>query len=164
MKQIMTNPVPEGFEGVIPHLVCDPCSETIEFYKKAFGAEEAGRVTQPGTDKIMHAALRLDGRFLFLVDEFPEFCADGKPNSPKALGGSPVTIHRYVEDCDAAVKRAENAGARVQMPPEDMFWGDRYAVLVDPFGHRWSLATHIREVGEEEIAKAMAGMAPPQDG
>lgn len=158
----MTNPISEGHEGLIPHLVCDPCSEAIEFYKKAFGAEEAGRVSQPGTGKIMHAALRLDGRMLFLCDDFPEFCADGKSSSPKSLGGSPVTIHRYVQDCDAAVKRAEQAGATVQMPPDDMFWGDRYAVVVDPFGHNWSLATHIREVSEDDLAKAVTDMAQPQ--
>jgi PhnB protein len=160
----MTNPIPEGHEGLIPHLVCDPCPEAIEFYKKAFGAEEVGRVSQPGTGKIMHAALRIDGRMLFLCDDFPEFCEDDEASSPKALGGSPVTIHRYVTDCDAAVERAERAGATVKMPPEDMFWGDRYGVVVDPFGHNWSLATHVREVGEEDMAKAMADMAPPQEG
>ncbi len=160
----MTQPIPEGHEGLIPHLVCDPCPEAIEFYKKAFGAEELGRVEQPGTGKIMHAAMRIDGRVLFLVDDFPEFCMDGegKPNSPKALGGSPVTIHRYVQDCDAAVKQAERAGAKVQMPPEDMFWGDRYAVIVDPFGHCWSLGTHIREVSEEEMDATLAQMAPQE--
>lgn len=159
----MTDPIPEGHEGLIPHLVCDRCGEAIEFYKQAFGAEELGRVTQPGTGKTMHAALRIDGRVLFVCDDFPEFCADGQPSSPKALGGSPVTVHRYVQDCDAAVKRAEQAGATVKMPPEDAFWGDRYAVVVDPFGHSWSLATHNREVGEEELARAVAEMAPPQE-
>jgi uncharacterized glyoxalase superfamily protein PhnB len=147
----MSNPIPEGHEGLIPHLVCDPCSEAIEFHKNAFGAEELNRATQPGTGKIMHAALRIDGRVLFLCDDFPEFCADGQPNSPKALGGSPVTIHRYVKGCDAAIKRAEKAGATVKMPADDMFWGDRYGVIVDPFGHNWSLATHIREVSEDEL-------------
>lgn len=156
----MTQPIPEGHEALIPHLVCDPCSDAIEFYKKAFGAEELSRVEQPGTGKIMHGAMRIGGHMLFLADDFPEFCANGKPNSPKALGGSPVTIHRYVEDCDAAVKRAERAGATVQMPPADMFWGDRYSVVVDPFGHSWSLATHIREVSEDELNAAMAEMAP----
>lgn len=160
----MTQPIPEGQEGLIPHLVCDPCSEAIEFYKKAFGAEELGRVEQPGTGKIMHAAMRIDGRVLFLVDDFPEFCSDGKSNSPKALGGTPVTIHRYVKDCDAAVKQAERAGATVQAPPEDMFWGDRYAVIVDPFGHNWSLGTHIREVSQDELDAVMAEMASQQPG
>lgn len=159
----MTRPVPEGHAGLIPHLVCDPCSQAIEFYKSAFGAEEIMRLAQPGTGKLMHAALRLDGRPLFLCDDFPEFCTDGQASSPKALGGSPVTLHRYVEDCDAAVEQAVQAGASVKMAPEDMFWGDRYAVVVDPFGHVWSLATHIREVGPEELAKAAAGMMPAQE-
>lgn len=159
----MTDPVPEGHEGLIPHLVCDPCAEAIEFYKNAFGAEEVMRVTEPGNGRIMHAALRIEDGYLYLVDDFPEFCADGQSHSPKALGGSPVTIHRYVKDCDAAVRRAEQAGARVSMPPADMFWGDRYAVVVDPFGHNWSLATHVREVSEEDLAKAMAEMTPPQN-
>lgn len=154
----MTRPIPEGHEGLIPHLVCDPCAEAIEFYKKAFGAEETGRVTQPGTGKIMHTALRIDDRMLFLCDDFPEFCSDGKANSPKALGGSPVTIHRYVKDCDAAIERAVQAGATVRMPAEDMFWGDRYGVVTDPFGHEWSLATHVRDVDEEEMASAIAEM------
>lgn len=158
----MTDPIPVGKEGLIPHLVCDPCPEAIEFYERAFGAEELMRVSPPDSGKILHAALRIDGRVLFLCDDFPEFCADGKPNSPKALGGTPVTIHRYVEDCDAAVKRAEEAGATIIMPPEDMFWGDRYALVSDPFGHNWSLATHIREVGEQELAKAVAEMTPPE--
>lgn len=159
----MSDPIPAGHAGLIPHLICDPCPEAIEFYKQAFGAQEMTRVTQPGTGKIMHAALRFDGRVLFLCDDFPEFCADGKASSPKALGGSPVTIHRYVEDCDAAVKRAEQAGATVKMPPDDMFWGDRYGVVVDPFGHSWSLATHIREVSEQELSDAVAGMASPPE-
>lgn len=158
----MTQPIPEGQEGLIPHLVCDPCSNAIEFYKKAFGAEEVMRAEAPGSGKIMHAAMRIDDRVLFLCDDFPEFC-EGKENSPRALGGSPVTIHRYVQDCDAAVKQAEEAGATVQMPPEDMFWGDRYAVVVDPFGHNWSLATHLREVSEQELDEAMASMAPSQE-
>lgn len=158
----MTNPIPEGHEGLIPHLVCDPCPEAIEFYKKAFGAEEMMRVAEPEKGRIMHAALRIEDDLLFLSDDFPEFCADGQSNSPKALGGSPVTIHRYVKDCDEAVKQAEQAGATVTMPPEDMFWGDRYAVVVDPFGHSWSLATHVREVSEEELSSAVAAMAPPQ--
>ncbi|MFL1454845.1 VOC family protein [Marinobacter sp. GN3S48] len=158
----MSNPIPEGHEGLIPHLICDPCPEAIEFYKNAFGAEELNRVVQPGTGKIMHAALRIDGRVLFLCDDFPEFCVEGQSNSPKALGGSPVTIHRYVTDCDAALSQAEKAGASVIMPPDDMFWGDRYGVVADPFGHRWSLATHIREVSEEEMGEAMAQMTPAQ--
>jgi PhnB protein len=150
----MSKPIPPGHEGLIPHLVCDPCAEAIEFYKKAFGAEEISRAPAPDGRRIMHAAITIGGRPVFLVDDFPEFCG-GKASSPQALGGTPVTIHRYVTDCDAAIKRAEQAGATVKMPPQDMFWGDRYGVVVDPFGHSWSLATHIRDLTPEEIAKGM---------
>lgn len=149
----MTNPIPEGQEGLLPHLVCDPCAEAIEFYKQAFGAEEVCRMPMPGSDKLMHAQILIDGRPVMLTDDFPEFC-DNASRSPKALGGTPVTIHRYVKDCDAAIKRAEQAGATVIMPPADMFWGDRYGVITDPFGHSWSLATHISDPTPEEMAKA----------
>lgn len=157
----MTNPIPDGQQGLIPHLVCDPCAEAIEFYKKAFGAEETFRMPMPGNDKLLHACVLIDGRPLMLTDDFPELC-DGKARSPKALGGTPATIHRYVEDCDAAVKRAEEAGATVLMPPEDMFWGDRYAVVIDPFGHAWSLATHISDPTPEEMTAAAQAMFAQQ--
>jgi PhnB protein len=150
----MTAPIPPGHEGLIPHLVCDPCAKAIEFYKKAFGAEEVSRAPAPGGQKIMHAALRIGGRLLFLVDDFPEFCG-GKSESPKALGGTPITIHRFVPDVDAAMERAVKAGATVKMPAQDMFWGDRYGVVVDPFGHQWSLATHVRDLTPEEMMKGM---------
>ncbi len=146
--------IPPGMEGLIPHLVCDPCVDAIAFYEKAFGAQEQGRMMDPEGKKVMHAWMLIDGRPIFLADDFPEYC-DGAQQSPKALGGTPVTIHRYVEDCDAAFKRAVEAGATVKMPPEDMFWGDRYAVVTDPFGHSWSLATHIRDLSPEEVAEGM---------
>src|SRR5438270_10232796 len=105
-------PIPPGMENLIPHLVCDPCSEAIEFYKKAFGAEEVHRMPAPDGRRIMHAAIRIGNSFVFLVDDFPEFCG-GKASSPKALKGTPVSIHHYVEYCDAAIKRALDAGATV---------------------------------------------------
>lgn len=151
------DPIPADREGLIPHLVCDPCTEAIEFYKKAFDAEEVGRVGAPGSDKVMHAAMLIAGKPIFLADDFPEYC-EGKSSSPKTLGGTPVTIHRYVEDCDAAVKQAVDAGATVTMPPGDMFWGDRYAVVVDPFGHTWSFATRIAEPTPDEVKQAMDQM------
>src|SRR5690606_8602408 len=104
----MTDPIPADFNVLIPHLVCDPCTEAIEFYKRAFGAEDMGCNMAPDGKRVMHAALKIGGHPVFLVDDFPEYCG-GKALSPKALGGSPVTIHRYVEDCDAAIKRAEEA-------------------------------------------------------
>lgn len=155
-------PIPAGHEGLIPHLVCSPCADAIEFYKKAFGAEEVRRAPAPD-GRIMHAEMRIDGRPLFLVDDFPEYC-EGKSQSATALGGTPVTLHRFVPDCDAAIQRAEEAGASVKMPPMDMFWGDRYGVVVDPFGHNWSLATHQRDLTPEQIAEGMQeafSHAPP---
>jgi PhnB protein len=149
-----THPIPVGREGLIAHLVCDPCADAIEFYKRAFGAQEIDRVLGPDRRRIMHAAMRIGGSVVFLVDDFPEF-SGGKASSPKALGGTPVTIHRYVEDCDAAIKRAADAGAKVAMPAEDMFWGDRYGVVTDPFGHSWSFATHVRDLTSAEVEAAM---------
>jgi uncharacterized glyoxalase superfamily protein PhnB len=152
----MATPIPPGREGPIPHLVCGGCADAIEFYKKALGAQEVSRI--PGPDgRIMHAEISINGRLIFLADDFPEYC-NGKSQTPLALGGNAVTIHQYVEDCDAAVKRAEAAGAKVQMPPEDMFWGDRYAVVIDPFGHAWAFATHQRDLTKEELAQAMQSM------
>ena len=149
-----TQAIPPGHENLIPHLVCDPCSEAIEFYKKAFGAEEIQRAPAPDGRKIMHAAIRIGNSFVFLADDFPEFCG-GKSSSPKALKGTPVTIHHYVENCDAAIKRAQDAGATVMMPAQDMFWGDRYGVVTDPYGHKWSFATHIKDVTPAEMQAAM---------
>lgn len=149
-----TQAIPPGRENLIPHLVCDPCSEAIEFYKKAFGAEEIHRVPAPDGCRIMHAAIRIGNSFVFLVDDFPEFCG-GKSSSPKALKGTPVMLHHYVANCDAAIKRAQDAGATVTMPAADMFWGDRYGVVTDPFGHTWSFATHVKDLTPEEMQKGM---------
>jgi PhnB protein len=145
-------PIPPGHEGLIPHLVCAPAADAIEFYKKAFGAEEVHRM--PGPDgRLMHAAMRLEGRFFFLADDFPEY-HQGKSHSPKVMGATSVTIHRYVTDTDAAIDRAKKAGATVIMPATDMFWGDRYGQVKDPFGHHWALATHIKDMTMQEMAKA----------
>lgn len=150
----MTKAIPAGREGLIPHLKCDRAADAIEFYKKAFGAEEVSRMPAPDGKRIMHAEIRIGGQAVFLADDFPEYCG-GKASSPKALGGTPVTIHRYVSDCDAAIRRAFDAGATVTMPAQDMFWGDRYGVVTDPFGHVWSLATHQRTLSPQEMAGAM---------
>jgi PhnB protein len=147
-------PVPTGQENLIPHLVCDPCAEAIEFYKKAFGAEEISRMPAMDGRRIMHAQIRIGKSFVFLVDDFPEFCG-GKSQSPKALQGTPVTMHRYVDNCDAAIKRAQDAGATVLMPAQDMFWGDRFGVVIDPFGHKWSIATHVKDVTPADMKAAM---------
>jgi PhnB protein len=148
----MTSPVPPGMEGVIPHIVCSPCSEALEFYAKAFGAEDIRRM--PGPDgRLMHASMRIGKSVIFLADDFPEYC-DGKASSPLALGGTPFNFHLYVPDCDAAIQKAALAGATVLMPPQDMFWGDRYGVVVDPFGHKWAFATHIKDMTPEEMMEA----------
>jgi PhnB protein len=147
-------PIPPGHENLIPHLVCSPCAEAIEYYKKAFGAEEVYRIPAPDGRKLMHAAVRIGKSYLFLVDDFPEFCG-GKSETATALKGTPVTIHHYVENCDAAIKRATDAGATVLMPAADMFWGDRYGVVVDPYGHKWSFATHIKDLTPEQMQSGM---------
>ena len=146
-------PVPEGMHTVTPHLICAGAAEAIEFYKKAFGAVEEGRLPGPN-GKLMHAMIRIGDSALMLVDEMPEWGALG----PKALKGSPVTIHLYVEDVDAFAARAVAAGAKITMPVADMFWGDRYGKLEDPFGHHWSVATHMRDVSPQEMQQAMQKM------
>jgi PhnB protein len=143
-------PVPEGMRTVTPHLVCAGAAEAIEFYKKAFGAIEMARLPGP-QGKIMHAMIRIGDSAVMLVDEFPERGS----LSPKSLKSSPVTIHLYVDNVDTTVERAVKAGAKVTMAVADMFWGDRYGQLVDPFGHHWSVGTHIRDVSMEEMRQAM---------
>jgi uncharacterized glyoxalase superfamily protein PhnB len=147
-------PVPEGMRTVTPHLVCAGAAEAIEFYKRAFGAVEIARLPGP-QGKLMHAMIRIGDSVVMLVDEFPEMGG----LSPKSLKGSPVTIHLYVDNVDAIVERAVKAGAKITMPVADQFWGDRYGQLVDPFGHHWSVGTHIRDVSTEEMQQAMQKMS-----
>jgi PhnB protein len=155
MNTPLVKPIPDGMHVITPHLVCAGAADAIAFYKKAFNAEEGGRL--PGPDgKLMHAMVRIGGEALMLVDEMSEWGLLG----PKALKGSPVTIHLYVTDVDATVAQAVAAGAKVTMPVANMFWGDRYGCLEDPFGHRWSVATHIRDVKPEDMAAAMAQAGP----
>jgi len=149
----MTQAIPSGHEGMIPHLVVDDATAAIDFYKKAFGAEEVMRVPAPDGKKLMHAEVMIGARPVYLCDDFAEFCG-GKSRTPKSLGGNCCNIHQYVKDCDAAIKRAEDAGATVTMPAMDMFWGDRYGTVNDPFGHTWAFATHIKDLSPEEIAEA----------
>jgi len=146
-------PIPDDMHSVTPHLICAGAADAIEFYKKAFGAVEAARLPGPG-GKLMHAMIRIGGSAVMLVDEMPEWGAFG----PKTLKGSPVTIHLYVEDADAFFARAVKAGAKITMPLDDAFWGDRYGKLEDPFGHHWSVATHVRDVSAAEMQQAMQKM------
>jgi uncharacterized glyoxalase superfamily protein PhnB len=158
----MAHPIPAGHHTITAHLVIKGASEAIEFYKRAFGAEELGRMPMPGKDgqvKVGHAELKIGDSILFLADEFPEYGSTG-PN-----GRSPVSLHLYVTDADAAFRRAVEAGATVTMPLADMFWGDRYGKLVDPFGHHWSIATHLEDLTIEQMQERMAAVmgGPPCD-
>ena len=153
MSESKNAALPDGMKGLIPHLVCANAAAAIDFYVAAFGATEMARLPAPD-GKLMHAMLMIDGAALMLVDEMPQWGALG----PTSLHGSPVTVHRYVDDVDAAFAKAVAAGATVTMPVADMFWGDRYGVLQDPFGHKWSLATHLRDATMEEMQAAMAKM------
>lgn len=151
-------PIPPGQENLIPHLVCSPCADAISFYKKAFGAEEVRRMPAPD-GRIMHSAIRIGKSFVYLVDDFPEYCG-GQSSTPVALKGTPVTLHHYVNDCDAAIQRAQDAGATVAMPATDMFWGDRFGMIIDPFGHKWSFATHIKDMTSADMEAAMKAQCP----
>jgi uncharacterized glyoxalase superfamily protein PhnB len=149
----MGHPIPEGHSTITPHLVIKGAAEAIEFYKKAFGAEELLRMPMPGPDgqiKVGHAELKIGDSRLYLADECPEYGVSG-PN-----GSSPVTIHLYVTDADAAFGNAVEAGATVTMPLDNMFWGDRYGKLVDPFGHHWSIAEHLEDLTPEQVQERMA--------
>ena len=146
--------IPDGMHSLTPHLVCAGAADAMAFYKKAFNAVETARM--PGPDgKLMHGAVRIGDSTLMLVDENVQCGMFG----PKALKGSPVTIHLYVDDADATMAQAVAAGAKVTMPVAEMFWGDRYGVLEDPYGHRWSVATHLRDLTSEEIREGMARMS-----
>lgn len=135
---------------VIPHLVCEGAADAIEFYKKAFNAVEQMRI--PGENgRLMHASLTIGESTIMLADDFPEHGGLG----PKALKGSPVTLHLIVPNIDQAFQQAVDAGATVRMAPADMFWGDRYGQVIDPFGHHWSLATHIKDMTPAEMTAAM---------
>jgi uncharacterized glyoxalase superfamily protein PhnB len=139
---------PKGYHTITPNIVIRDAARAIDFYKKAFGAEETMRMPGPG-GKVMHAELKIGDSIVMLADEMPEMGS----KSPKAYGGSPVNFYVYLGNVDAAWKRAVDAGAKVVMPLADMFWGDRTGRLEDPFGHSWSLAEHVKDVTPEEIKK-----------
>lgn len=148
----MTQPAPEP--ALAPYLTVDDAKAAIAFYLEVFGGQELDRQEAPGTGKLIHAAITVNGATLFLSDDFPEAGEmAGQGRSPKVLGGSPVTLHVTTEDVDSPWSRAIAAGATVEMPLADMFWGSRYGTFVDPFGHRWSLGTPAKPVSEEELRK-----------
>jgi PhnB protein len=141
--------IPEGFHTLTPSIVVREAARAIDFYKTAFGAELLNASADGPEGKITHASLKIGDSILMLNDEFPEWHCLG----PLSLGGSPVTIHIYVENVDEAFDRAVEAGATVTMPLQNQFWGDRYGQLVDPFGHKWSIGAHVEDVTREEIAR-----------
>ena len=146
----MAKAIPEGFHTLTPHLVVDDAKAALAFYKQAFGAVELMCVPEPKGKRVMHAEMKIGDSVVMLVDTFSEMGA----KNPKDLQGSPVMLHIYTADADAMIKRAEKAGATVTMPVEEMFWGDRYGSVRDPFGHSWSVATHVRDVSPDQMKKA----------
>ena len=146
--------IPEGYHSVTPYLIVDGGAAALDFYKRAFGATELFRMPSPG-GKIGHAEIRIGDSTIMLADEHPEMNA----RSPKSIGGSPVSIMLYVEDCDAMAKQAVAAGAREIRPVATQFYGDRSGTFEDPFGHQWHLSTHVEDVSPEELEKRAAEMA-----
>ena len=145
----MVKPIPEGYHSVTPYLIVDDAKAALDFYKQAFGATEKFRL--PMGDRIGHAEIKIGDSFIMLADEFPDMGHLG----PKSRGGPTSSILLYVEDVDTAFNKAINAGASQQRPLENQFWGDRMGTLQDPFGHQWSLASHVEDVSPEEMQKRM---------
>lgn len=147
----MTSPVPQGCHTVNVHLSLKGAGDAIDFYKKAFGAEEILRLAMPDGQTIMHAEIRIGDCTVMLAEDMP---MNPGVASPQALGGTSVCILLYVDDADAWFQRAVDAGCEANMPVSDMFWGDRYGMVTCPFGHRWEIATHTKDLTPEEIGKA----------
>ncbi len=145
----MTKSIPDGFHTVTSSLVVNNSKEAIEFYKKAFDAVEINQYPTPD-GKIMHAQIKIGDSFVFLADEFPAMTT----KSPTTIGGSTTSLHLYVEDADKIFNQAIDAGAKVVMPIVDAFWGDRFGMLIDPYGHSWAISTHQKDLSDEEMKKA----------
>ena len=143
-------PIPEGFHTITPGLVVNDAARAIEFYKEALGAEEVMRMNSPDGKTVVHSELKIGDSIIFVYDE----CPDMGGRSPKTLGGTPVSLHLYVEDVDASFARAVAAGAEPVMAVADMFWGDRHGMIADPFGHTWGISTHVKDLTPEEITEA----------
>ena len=144
-------PIPDGYEGITPYLICRNAEAAIDFYKRAFGAEELYRIGGPGM--IGHAEMKIGNRIFMLADEFPPLA-----QSPETVGGSPVSLYIYVEDVDAFTAKAIGEGLEVLKPVSDQFYGDRSGMVSDPFGHVWSIATHVEDVSPEEMQRRMQAM------
>jgi len=148
----MVKPIPDGYHNVTPSLTVRGADRAIAFYRRAFGAEERMRLASTDGTKIMHAELQIGDSIVMLSDEFPEMGA----RSPEALGGTPGSLFLYVDDVDRVFARAVEAGGVAQVPVQDMFWGDRFGSLVDPFGHVWGIATHKKDLTPEQIREGAA--------
>jgi len=144
-------PIPDGYHTLTPHMIVRDATRAIEFYKQAFGAKERGGVMKGPDGKVMHAELMIGDSILMLADEFPNYGS----LSPEGRGGTSMALHIYVDNVDAAFDRAVKAGAKVEMPLADQFWGDRYGKLKDPFGHEWSIATHTKDMSADEMKRQM---------
>ncbi|MEL7360457.1 MAG: VOC family protein [Bacteroidota bacterium] len=156
MSTSSVQPIPEGVSVVAPHLVVKGADRALAFYTEVFGATELMRL--PGPDgRLMHAAFEIGGAQVFLADDFPEYGSESAPDPARTVAS--VALHVYVEDVDATFAKALDLGARALMPVEEQFWGDRYGKLIDPFGHVWEVATHVREVTPEQMQEALAAMA-----
>jgi uncharacterized glyoxalase superfamily protein PhnB len=147
-------PIPDGFHTITPHITVRDAKSAIEFYKKALGAQVLHVMDGPG-GKVMHATLKIGDSFIMMNDEFPEMGGSAAPHGE----ASGVTLHLYVDNVDNLFKQATAAGASVKMPLMDQFWGDRYGIVQDPYGFKWSLATHVKDVSPEEMQKAQQDMA-----
>jgi PhnB protein len=157
---VKVSPIPKGYHSVTPYITVSDGAKALDFYTRAFGAKVTERMPGPG-GKMMHAEFRVGDSVVMLSDEFPQ----GGTKSPQSLGGSSGSVFMYVPDVDAAFKRAVDAGCQVAMPLMNMFWGDRFGKLIDPFGHHWGLATHKEDVSPAEMKRrsesAMAQMGQP---
>lgn len=145
-------PIPSGYHTVTPSIFVKGAAQAMDFYKQAFGAEEVCRHTTPDGSKVMHGELQIGDSKLFIADEFPEFGM----LSPQSLNSNSVTFYIYVENCDEFFNRAVSAGAAAFRALEDTFWGDRVGMISDPYGHKWNISTHVRDVTPEEMAAASA--------
>lgn len=143
-------PIPEGFHTLTPHLVVRGAKQAIEFYKKAFGAEEVAAMPTPDGNAVMHAELKIGNSMMMLVEEMPQM---ERWVSPARLNGTTIALAIYTEDCDALFKRAVGAGGKPTMEPMDAFWGDRYGKVTDPFGHEWEICTHKEDLTPEEVGQ-----------
>ncbi|HEX8669633.1 MAG TPA: VOC family protein [Allosphingosinicella sp.] len=152
------NPIPEGYHTVTPYLVVDGAESAIGWYGRVFGAEETMRL--PMGDRIGHAELRVGNSMVMLADEFPDMGILG----PTSRGGPTSSLLLYVEDADGVFARAVSEGATAERPPEDQFWGDRMGTLIDPFGHRWSIATHKEDLSADETTRRMEEWSARQSG